>query len=546
MLSLQPKPNDPETSSEEELPSDDNDLPLVQSLGSLNSGSSSKPSFVKSCARFPLLEEAIRQQQELSKTKSSLSPLVRPGEKNELESSSMNLPLPTPATLATQTNKNNESLKDRLFRSLESLKRTNDASTQGKVKSPKKNYNPLVVKTKKPNGISKNVLKTPPKISSKLVDEIRIEASSEDEEMMDESAYPVSEPLKVSLGYHGRPLVQPMFVVRPAPLLEDASESDNDGENLKSKKEDVVQENDDDSSDEESERSKIMRKRLRKFRRPKKDNLSLERDVIFPVLPYLSRKDVINCMYVCKIWNSWAIDPRLWSRINVSTFKITCNILVGIVRRQPNFLDLSWSNITSKQLSWLLARLPQLKELKLAGCSGSCISALASSNTPLLRALDISFIDGVNDEDIREILMPPRDSRPGLLETKSRLRMLSSFSLAAADITDNSVRLISNILPCITHLDLGNCSKISDNSVNLITSGHRAEKLTSLQLYSCDNLTDACLEPLKRCPNITNLDLRKCDQINNPSVSRFYHLQTFNHSLILTQDKLIRKKASSI
>lgn len=33
-------------------------------------------------------------------------------------------------------------------------------------------------------------------------------------------------------------------------------------------------------------------------------------------------------------------------------------MLSGIIRRQPVTLDLSWTNISKKQLSWLINRLP--------------------------------------------------------------------------------------------------------------------------------------------------------------------------------------------
>lgn len=33
-------------------------------------------------------------------------------------------------------------------------------------------------------------------------------------------------------------------------------------------------------------------------------------------------------------------------------------MLSGIIRRQPVSLDLSWTNISKKQLSWLINRLP--------------------------------------------------------------------------------------------------------------------------------------------------------------------------------------------
>lgn len=52
-------------------------------------------------------------------------------------------------------------------------------------------------------------------------------------------------------------------------------------------------------------------------------------------------------------------DKRLWTRIDLNHCKsITPLMLSGIIRRQPVSLDLSWTNISKKQLSWLINRLP--------------------------------------------------------------------------------------------------------------------------------------------------------------------------------------------
>ena len=37
---------------------------------------------------------------------------------------------------------------------------------------------------------------------------------------------------------------------------------------------------------------------------------------------------------------------------------ITPQALTGIIKRQPLILDLSWTNISKKQLGWLIGRLP--------------------------------------------------------------------------------------------------------------------------------------------------------------------------------------------
>ncbi len=52
-------------------------------------------------------------------------------------------------------------------------------------------------------------------------------------------------------------------------------------------------------------------------------------------------------------------DKRLWTHIDLKRCKsITPLMLSGIIRRQPITLNLSWTNISKKQLSWLINRLP--------------------------------------------------------------------------------------------------------------------------------------------------------------------------------------------
>lgn len=145
-------------------------------------------------------------------------------------------------------------------------------------------------------------------------------------------------------------------------------------------------------------------------------------------------------------------DKRLWTKINLSRCtSITPLMLSGIIRRQPVSLDLSWTNISKKQLSWLINRLPGdyecflilehlssscpllcisifktllclsgLRKLKLSGCSWAAVSALCTSSCPLLRTLDVQWVEGLKDAQMRDLLSPPTDNRPGqafVLET---------------------------------------------------------------------------------------------------------------------------------
>ncbi|KAH0502276.1 Lysine-specific demethylase 2B [Microtus ochrogaster] len=139
----------------------------------------------------------------------------------------------------------------------------------------------------------------------------------------------------------------------------------------------------------------------------------MHREVWMAVFSYLSHQDLCVCMRVCRTWNRWCCDKRLWTRIDLNHCKsITPLMLSGIIRRQPVSLDLSWTNISKKQLSWLINRLPGLRDLVLSGCSWIAVSALCSSSCPLLRTLDVQWVEGLKDAQMRDLLSPPTDNRP--------------------------------------------------------------------------------------------------------------------------------------
>ncbi len=66
------------------------------------------------------------------------------------------------------------------------------------------------------------------------------------------------------------------------------------------------------------------------------------------------------CVRVLIQWCDYrGCDKRLWTRISLSRCRsMSPQALTGIIKRQPVTLDLSWANISKKQLSWLINRLP--------------------------------------------------------------------------------------------------------------------------------------------------------------------------------------------
>uniref|UniRef100_A0A8C2F8C4 Lysine-specific demethylase 2B n=1 Tax=Cyprinus carpio TaxID=7962 RepID=A0A8C2F8C4_CYPCA len=267
-------------------------------------------------------------------------------------------------------------------------------------------------------------------------------------------------------------------------------------------------------------------------------NHVMRREVWMAVFSHLTHQDLCVCMRVCKTWNRWCCDKRLWTKIDLNRCKsITPLMLSGIIRRQPVSLDLSWTNISKKQLSWLINRLPGLRILLLAGCSWAAVSALCTSSCPLLRTLDVQWVEGLNDNQIRDLLSPPTDN------SRSKLRNVENLYLAGLDITDTSLKLIIKHIPSLSQLDLSYCNHITDQSVNILTAAGTTtrDSLTHINLSVCNKVTDLSLTYFKRCGNICHIDLRYCKQVTKEGCEQFIAEMSVSVQFRLIEEKLLRK-----
>lgn len=274
----------------------------------------------------------------------------------------------------------------------------------------------------------------------------------------------------------------------------------------------------------------------------RRDDLSMQKDVWLSVFQYLMRKELCVCMRVCKAWYKWACDKRLWSRIDMSRCKsLMPQALSGIIKRQPVQLDLSWTNVSRKQLTWLVNRLPGLKELILAGCSWSTVSALSSCSCPLLRTLDLRWGVGIKDALIRDLLSPATE-KPGH-DSRSKLRFLTDLRLSGLDISDVTLRLIIRHCPLLSKLDLSHCPLVTDQSVNLLTAVGSSTRgsLTHIHLAGCKEVTDESLLYLGRASNLTLIDLRGCKQVTRGACEGFISDRSVSTLYCLSDDKLIQR-----
>ncbi|XP_034047967.1 lysine-specific demethylase 2B isoform X2 [Thalassophryne amazonica] len=270
----------------------------------------------------------------------------------------------------------------------------------------------------------------------------------------------------------------------------------------------------------------------------------MQREMWMTVFSHLSHRDLCVCMRVCRTWNRWCCDKRLWKHIDLNRCKsITPLMLSGIIRRQPVALDLSWTNISKKQLSWLINRLPGLRILLLSGCSWVAVSALCTSSCPLLRTLDVQWVEGLKDAQMRDVLSPPTDNRPGQLDNRSKLRNVVDLRLAGLDITDTSLRLIIRYMPLLSKLDLSYCNHITDQSVNILTAAGTStrDSLTDVNLSVCNRVTDQSLTYFKRCGSICCIDLRYCKQVTKEGCEQFIAEMSVSVQFGLTDDKLLQK-----
>lgn len=97
----------------------------------------------------------------------------------------------------------------------------------------------------------------------------------------------------------------------------------------------------------------------------------------------------------------------------------------------------------------LLARLPTLRSLSLAGSPAEAALALRSASCPPLTTLDLSFARALDDAKLRGVLAPPENSLPGGGvrggAEPSRLKQLKVLRLPGTDITDVAMRYIVQV-----------------------------------------------------------------------------------------------------
>ena len=91
----------------------------------------------------------------------------------------------------------------------------------------------------------------------------------------------------------------------------------------------------------------------------------------------------------------------------------------------------------------------------------------------------------------------------GLLDKKSRLKLLKSLDLSGTEVSDVGLRYVAQYLSQLNNLKLSRCWKVTDAGLAQLTS---LETLTSLNLSHCKLISNQGLQHLSKCKGITHLD----------------------------------------
>ena len=165
--------------------------------------------------------------------------------------------------------------------------------------------------------------------------------------------------------------------------------------------------------------------------------------------------------------------------------------------------------------------IPLLERINLNGCRRvhSAILAVARS-CAALSAIQCAGCPRLSDSEI-----------VGVCQQAGTRLVTLDLSGCSSRIGDDSARALGQFCTALRELRLAGCKKLSDAGVTFMLAGMDDCKqgaygvgrgsLTSLELSSCERLTDVALEPLcSRCSSLKHLDLSISDNFSSHMLSR--------------------------
>ena len=196
-----------------------------------------------------------------------------------------------------------------------------------------------------------------------------------------------------------------------------------------------------------------------------------------------------------------------------------------LAKLHPDCLELIFGILNGPDAHKMLHCLCPPKDKKRSGLDPDLIQAIKESCT---------------HHDLSKVVMT-KDDFMSYLKQFSNVQTLVIPENLRSEITDDDLKQIVKNCPNLTHLDLTDCWKITDDGLAHLTTKNadgslKLRNLTHLILARCRRITNNGLDRLSDLTQLTHLDLAYCALISN---SGLVHLTALNQLTYLNLTGLV-------
>ncbi|KAL8580999.1 hypothetical protein ACOMHN_048033 [Nucella lapillus] len=240
-------------------------------------------------------------------------------------------------------------------------------------------------------------------------------------------------------------------------------------------------------------------------------------EVLLQVFSYLKPDELCRHVTgVCKCWRRLAYDHSLWKTLDVSGVRINGFQLCQVVLRTSGairILDMAGlERLNCAEMAVVAENCPQLTQLDVGFVDDFNCTMVHSvlTSCPLLEFLNLEGCRHANNEVMRVL-------------AASAGPLLRRLNFSHCTLVDESLWLMMQHLPGLTHLNIDGISWISELVVQHLATEYRG----SLELWELDGneLTDSTIDAVSTCGQLKTLSISFCELLTDRSLTHLTRLQ---------------------
>lgn len=248
-------------------------------------------------------------------------------------------------------------------------------------------------------------------------------------------------------------------------------------------------------------------------------SMYLTDDLLHTVFSFLDQKNLCEVALVCRQWRAASEHEDFWKSLRFGS-TITQTQVASLCRRFPRVLDLSFMQVISvdevaREAMHSLRYLNKLSIYK-GSLSDSFFTSLANDCSVLHHlTIDYSVLGSVGAQEV----MIRHRSLCELWVTECRVMRIVIRCTRLEQLYLKQTNMASAILHCprLSLLDVSSCMKLSDAGVRLAANSCRM--LLHLNLFQCSYVSDETLREIGHvCTNLQVLDASFCPNISLQAV----------------------------